>query len=330
MKIHKMGWLCRPIYVIVKSVYQYKEGKTMLKPLKRIAAVHDISGAGKCSLTVALPIISASGVECACLPTALLSTHTGEFENFTFRDLSDELLPIARRWHAEGLCFDGIYSGYLASPEQAELLKQVINELANEETIIICDPVMADHGSYYSGFDERMTRAFRELCSVADVITPNITEAALLTGLQYKQPVHERAYIEELLNALAELGPRVVALTGVHLTETALGTAVLDRETGKTHFSMRPARDGVFYGTGDIFASAFAALVVRGARLADACETATALVSESIERTVQRGTPRRLGVDFEGALANYLRTTDKMDFDEAAIKPKAIKDKARI
>lgn len=157
-----------------------------LPPLKRIAAIHDLSGLGKCSLTVALPVISATGVECACIPTAVLSTHTGEFTGWTFRDLSDDMLPIARHWQREGVRIDGIYSGYLASPEQAELLAQTIDCIAAPDTLVIVDPVMADNGIYYSQIDERMCAAFRRLLSRADVITPNITEAALLAGLPYE------------------------------------------------------------------------------------------------------------------------------------------------
>lgn len=286
----------------------------MLEPLKRIAAIHDLSGVGKCSLTVALPVISASGVECACLPTALLSTHTGEFSSFTFKDLSDELLPIADRWRAEGITFDGIYSGYLASPEQEKLLEQVIDRLGGERTLILCDPVMADNGSYYSGFDDSMADAFRNLFSRAHVITPNITEAAFLTGIPYCGHLHSRDYISELLYGLSGLGPRITALTGVRLTEEEVGTAVFDAVTGEIHYSMRPARAGVFYGTGDIFASAFAALIVRGAGLKAACEAATGLVSRSIDRSVLRRTPRRLGVDFEGALGEYIKGLEKINF----------------
>ena len=154
-----------------------------LPPLKRIAAIHDLSGLGKCSLTVALPVISATGVECACIPTAVLSTHTGEFTGWTFRDLSDDMLPIARHWQRIGARIDGVYSGYLASPEQVGLLAQTLDCIAAPDTLVVIDPVMADNGSYYSKIDDRMCAAFRRLLSRADVITPNVTEAALLAGL---------------------------------------------------------------------------------------------------------------------------------------------------
>jgi len=275
--------------------------------LIRIAAIHDLSGVGKCSLTVALPVISASGVECACLPTALLSTHTGGFQNFTFKDLSDELLPIAQHWIAEGLSFDGIYSGYLASAKQAQLLEAVISLLASEKTKIIIDPVMADNGEYYSNLGPDMCAAFRRLCGSAHIITPNITEAALLTGLEYREGPHEKAYIQSLTDALSKLCSGIVVVTGVRPDSSSIGVYAINTATGEDCFSCAPASEGVFCGTGDIFASAFAALTLRGASLKEAVETATALVSESIGRTVVRATPRRNGVDFENALPNYIK-----------------------
>lgn len=275
--------------------------------LIRIAAIHDISGVGKCSITVALPVISASGVECACLPTALLSSHTGGFQNFTFKDLSDELLPIARHWKAENLSFEGIYSGYLASAKQAELLEAVIDLLATEKTRIIIDPVMADNGEYYANLGPDMCAAFRRLCGRAHIITPNITEAALLTGLEYREGPHEKAYIRSLSEALAALCGGIVVVTGVRPDSTSIGVYAINTVTGEDCFSYAPASEGVFCGTGDIFASAFAALTLRGASLKDAVETATSLVSESISRTVARATPRRNGVDFENALPKYIK-----------------------
>lgn len=279
---------------------------------KRIAAVHDLSGLGKCSLTVALPVISASGVECACLPTALLSTHTGEFRGYTFKDLSDQLLPIAEHWKREGLEFDGIYSGYLACAEQEETLEQVIELLSGTDTRLITDPVMADNGAYYSNHGDEMCRAFRRLCKRADIITPNITEAALLTGMPYMSGVHSPEYIDRLLCALSELCGGIVAVTGVCTGENRVGVIAVDSKSGQRFLSERAAQPGVFYGTGDIFASAFSALLVRGAGLRNAVETAVSLVADSIERSVKRDTPRRCGVDFEGALPAYIQTVEAL------------------
>lgn len=187
--------------------------ENVLPKLKRIAAVHDISGFGKCSLTVALPVVSATGVECACMPTALFSTHTGEFTGWTFRDLTDQMLPMARHWHSIGMPFDGIYSGYLASPAQVELLGRVIDELAGPETLIVCDPAMADNGRYYAGLGDGLRDAFRALFARAHVVTPNITEAALLTGEEYRPAPHDAEYVDKLFCGLERLGPKVAAIT---------------------------------------------------------------------------------------------------------------------
>lgn len=283
-----------------------------LPPLKRIAAIHDLSGLGKCSLTVALPVISATGVECACIPTAVLSTHTGKFTGWTFRDLSDDMLSIARHWKREGARVDGVYSGYLASPEQAALLGQVLDLLAGEGTLVVIDPVMADNGSYYSKIDDRMCSAFRGLIARADVVTPNVTEAALLAGMAYEAGTHESAYLQALFDTLGALGPGVVTITGVRPEPGIIGNVACDCRTGAMYSSMRPAHPGVFYGTGDVFAAALAALLVRGAPLPQALETATALTDDSICRSLLHDTPRHFGVDFEGALPQYIGRVEKI------------------
>ena len=279
---------------------------SLLPPLKRIAAVHDLSGLGKCSLTVALPVISATGVECACIPTALLSTHTGEFTGWTLKDLSEQMLPIARHWKSTGARFDGIYTGYLADPSQANTVEQVLDLLSGDDTLVVVDPVMADNGSYYSNMGEDMCAAFRHLIRRADVITPNITEAALLAGIPYTPDGHDEAFLRGLFAALSELGPRQIVVTGVRAGDR-IGNAAYDVATGKTHLCLRPSHPGLFYGTGDIFASSLAALLVRGASLFQAVDTATLLTDDSIARSLHHDTPRRFGVDFEGALPAYVR-----------------------
>jgi pyridoxine kinase len=283
-----------------------------MEKLKRIAAIHDISCLGKCSLTVALPVISASGVECAVIPTALLSTHTGEFSGYSFRDLSGDMLPVAEHWSSEKIEFDGIYSGYLASAQQEQTLEQIIDLLATEKTKIIVDPVMADNGEYYSGHGEDMCVAFRRLCSRADIITPNVTEAALLTGIEYRHGPHPAEYIDALIEGLKKYCRGVIAITGVRPDAENVGVAALDTATGAGCVATRPVAPGIFYGTGDIFASAFSALIVRGADLNAATDTALSLVGESIDLTVKRGRPRRFGVDFEFAMINYVNRVDKL------------------
>lgn len=273
--------------------------------LKRIAAVHDLSGLGKCSLTVALPVISATGVECACIPTALLSTHTGEFTGWTLRDLTEEMVPIARHWKSTGARFDGVYTGYLANPAQAHTLEEVVDLISGPETMLVVDPVMADNGSYYSNMGDDMCTAFRHLIRRADVITPNITEAALLTGTDYTPDGHDEEYLSRMFHMLSDLGPRMIAITGIR-AGGMIGNVAYDAETGESFRALRPMHDGLFYGTGDLFASSLAALLVRGASLRSALEIATALTDDSIALSLQLDTPRRFGVNFESALPAYI------------------------
>lgn len=278
-----------------------------LAKLPRMAAIHDISGFGKCSLTVALPIISAAGVECSCIPTALLSTHTGVFTDWTFHDLSDNIVPIAEHWNKLGIKFDGIYSGYLASEAQGDLLMQAIRLLADENTMVIVDPAMADNGRYYANLDSRMNECFKKLIMNADVITPNITEACFLTDTEYSAPPYSREFIDGLLERLSVLGPKIVAITGVRTEDGKVGIFARDNETGKCCEAVSEAIEGVFHGSGDVFASAFSALLVRGYETENALNIAEELVMKSIERTAMRGTPTHYGLDFEGVLPEFIR-----------------------
>ena len=280
--------------------------------LPRMAAIHDISGLGKCSLTVALPIVSASGVECCCIPTALLSTHTGCFTDWTFRDLSDDILPIAEHWSKqEDIKFDAIYSGYLASEKQGELIEKCIDCLKGENTLVIVDPAMADNGRYYANLDEKMAACFRRLISKADVITPNITEACFITETEYNPTTHSDEFVNSLIEKLSALGPRIVAITGVCPDESHVGIVAKDNATGKTCRYMNKAREGMFHGSGDVFASSFAALLTRGADIETALRIAESFVSDCVERTEKHNVPRHYGLDFESALPQYIKNIEK-------------------
>ena len=274
-----------------------------------MAAIHDLSGFGKCSLTVALPIISATGVECCCIPTALLSTHTGGFTGWTFTDLSGDIVPIAEHWNALNVGFDAIYSGYLASEAQGKLLERAIGLLRGDDTLVIVDPAMADNGKYYANLDGRMAACFRKLIKKADIITPNVTEACFLTDTEYRPGPHSMDFITALIDKLSALGPKFVAVTGVSLERGSVGIIARDNRSGKV---MNKALEGTFHGSGDVFASSFAALLTRGARLEDALSAAEDFVNAAIERTAQRGTPRQYGLDFEGVLPEYVRKTEEL------------------
>lgn len=277
-----------------------------MEPLKRIAAINDISGLGKCSLTVALPVISATGVECSVIPTALLSTHTGVFSGWTLDDLSDQILPIAHHWHDIHAHFDGIFTGYLANPAQGELIRETIELLRTEDTKVIVDPAMADNGKYYSNLDEGMTQCFRDLFQHADIVTPNFTEACFLAGKDYVKGPVSVSYVEEIMDRILELGPSTVVVTSVSLDENNIGMLSKEKGSSEVYQAMAHELTGMFHGAGDVFASAFSALLIRGADLSDATEIAMRFTSDSISRTAERGTPRHYGLDFESALPEYI------------------------
>ncbi len=180
--------------------------------MKRILTIQDISCVGKCSLTVALPIISAIGVETAILPTAVLSTHT-MFKNFTCKDLDDQILPIARHWKEQGITFDAFYTGYLASAQQISKVISLIDDLKQEENLIIVDPAMADNGKLYPAFDGGFPAEMAKLCSRADIILPNITEACLMTDTPYREK-YDEAFAKNTVEKLAAQGAEIVVLTG--------------------------------------------------------------------------------------------------------------------
>jgi pyridoxine kinase len=288
---------------------------------KRALAIHDISGFGRCSLTVALPVLSAAGIECSVIPTAVLSTHTGGFSGYTYRDLTTDVLPIAQHWHRLGLTFDAIYTGYLGSFEQIELVKQVIELLRGDNTLVVVDPVMADAGKLYATFPEDFPQGMRSLCEVADVLVPNLTEAALLLGrspdaerLGTGECVHRPSELAELLRALTgELGAAAVVLTGVSLSSGQVGAATYDAGAGTESYASAPRVGGMYHGTGDVFSSALVAGLVEGLPLAAANEVAVKFTVEAIQRSYEAHTDNRYGVNFEEGLAGLRQRITTMN-----------------
>ncbi|MDR1131057.1 MAG: pyridoxamine kinase [Oscillospiraceae bacterium] len=270
---------------------------------KRIAAIHDISCFGKCSLTVALPIISAMGIEVSAIPTAVLSTHTGGIGGFTYRDLTNDILPIVRHWKTLDLSFDGIYTGFLGSLEQIDIIAEVFDLLRGEKSRIVVDPVMADNGSLYAIFPDSFPKAMRRLCEKADLIVPNMTEAALLLGESYIEGPYTPDYIAGLLRRLAGLGPRQVVLTGVFFDHEQLGAASYDADTDSVEHVFAGRIAGYFHGTGDVFASVVTGAMANGAALREAVRLAVDFTVAGIARTKQAGTDIRFGVNFEAGLS---------------------------
>ncbi|MBP3742221.1 MAG: pyridoxamine kinase [Treponema sp.] len=269
--------------------------------MKRIITVQDISCLGKCSLTVALPVISAMGVETCVIPTAVLSTHTA-FKGFTFRDLTSDIIPISEHWKKEAFHFDAIYTGYLGSFEQLELMKKLFDDFATNDTRIIVDPCMADNGKLYTGFTQDYAFAMAELCSKADVIVPNMTEACCMLGIEYKSSDYNQEYVEDILRRLASLGSKKVVLKGVQFDEKKIGIAMYDSLSEKTEWYFHKRMSQSFHGTGDIFASVLTGALVKGFELKEACRLAADFVVESISKTLEHGDYNWYGVDFESAI----------------------------
>ncbi len=268
--------------------------------MKRIVTVQDISAVGKCSLTVALPVISAFGVECAVMPTAVLSTHT-QFSGFTFHDLTGEMEPIYRHWKQEGLTFDAIYTGYLGSFEQIRLVEEMYEALNDGKTELIVDPAMADHGKLYYGFTPEFALRMGELCGKADLILPNLTEAYFMLGEEYRED-YDQGVIRDLLRRLCALGAKRAALTGVSYEKGKVGVECYDSTTGKFFTYFNEHLPVAFHGTGDIFASAVVGGRNAGMNFEEALTVAVDFTLECIRVTMADPHHNTYGVNFEEAL----------------------------
>lgn len=272
---------------------------------KRVVAIHDISCFGRCSLTVALPVLSAAGIETSIIPTAVLSTHTGGFKGFTYRDLTEDILPIANHWKTLELGFNAIYTGYLGSFEQLDIIAKVFDLYDKEDTLKFVDPVMADHGKLYSTFSPDFPKGMAKLCAKADVIVPNMTEAALMLEEKYMDGPYTKEYIEQLLVKLGELGPERVVLTGVYFDESKIGAATYDKKTGDINYIFHDKIPGSYHGTGDVFGSYLLGALLNGFDLNQSTEIAVKFTTEAILRTYEAKTDNRFGVNFEYSLADF-------------------------
>ena len=264
--------------------------------MKRLLTIQDISCGGQCSTTVALPLVSACGVECAILPSAVLSNHTGGFKSWTFADLTPELANVERKWIELGITFDAFYTGYVCE-SQIDPILSIMASCANDGALRIVDPAMADNGRLYAGFADDFPSKMARLCNGADYILPNLTEAALLVGDAPKLEGYTHEEIERLIEKLHGIGAKNVILTGVSFDPGLLGTAVSDGKSVKYDFNPRLARTS--HGTGDVFASVFAGAVMRGLSALDASALAADVVCASIEATDDS---HWYGVAFEKAI----------------------------
>lgn len=272
--------------------------------MKRILTIQDISCVGKCSLTVALPIISACGVEAAVLPTAVLSNHTA-FKGFTFRDLTDDMLPIADKWQEENITFDAIYTGYLGSIKQIDVVADIFSRFKTDKNLLIVDPAMADNGKLYTGFDGAFAKEMAKLCGKADIVVPNLTEVAFMLDIPFVTEYDEE-YIKNTLKKLTALGAKTAIITGVTFDGKTLGEYGYDSVNDKYFHYFREYLPVAFHGTGDIFASALCGAAARGKSIEDSAKIAVDYTVESIIKTMENKEHNWYGVDFEAAFPRLL------------------------
>ena len=270
---------------------------------KKILTIQDISCVGQCSLTVALPILSACGMETAILPSAVLSTHTAGFTGFTCRDLTDDMPAIAAHWKKENIQFDAIYTGYLGSTKQVDYVESIISNLLKKGAPIIVDPAMADNGKLYPAFDAEYVEAMKRLCFAADMILPNITEACYLTGMEYKEN-YDQKYIEDLLGRLSASGAKTIILTGVSYRADKTGVVVYENHT-YSYYEHRKIAKGC-HGTGDVYASAFVGALLNGKSTFDAARIAADYTVSCIDYT-QGDADHWYGVKFEPLLGELIQ-----------------------
>ncbi|MBO5380176.1 MAG: pyridoxamine kinase [Clostridia bacterium] len=266
--------------------------------MKRIVTVQDISCFGKCSITVALPLVSAMGVECAIIPTSILSTHTGGFKNFTFTDLNEDIPKIAKHWQEYDIKFDSIYTGYLGNEKQINYVIDFISKFRGENTLVFVDPAMADKGKLYAGFDKEFPSHMARLCQIADIIVPNITEASFLLDIPYTEEYDEE-YIKDVCKRLCALGAKKVILTGIHFGNETQGAYFYDSESGKTYYYCRETIDAAFHGTGDTFSSVLCAALTKGYTYENAIKIAVDFTVLCIEKTLPDRINHSYGTKFE-------------------------------
>ena len=274
----------------------------------RLLTIQDISCVGQCSLTVALPVVSACGIETAILPSSVLSNHTAQgFSGWTFHDLTDDMPKILERWLKENISFSAFYTGYV-SPSQIPYILEIIEKTGRENALRIVDPVMADNGKMYAGFDDDFPQEMKKLCVGADVILPNLTEASFLLGVPYVGNNYDKAYIENMLKSLHALGAKNVVLTGVSFDEKKLGVASYDGKSVEYYFTEK--LNVSMHGTGDAYASAFTGALLRGKNLNEAAAIGADFVVESIKKTID-DKDHWYGVKFEKALPYLIERLEK-------------------
>lgn len=262
-------------------------------------------------MTVALPIISAAGIETSILPSAILSTHTAApFGKFTFRDLTQDLPSINAHWNSINIKFDAIYTGYIGSKEQIQYIIDIIDSTLKDNAPFICDPAMGDNGNLYVGFDRDFANHMAKLCAKADIILPNLTEAAYLLNEEY-MPKYDKSYVEGIVRRLAKLGPRIVIITGVSFDDSSVGVCIYDKNNDNTTYYLHEKIGQSFHGTGDVFSSSFVGAYLNGMNEFEAAKIAADFTKQSVTLTIEDKNEHWYGVEFEQLLPKYIKMLGK-------------------
>ncbi len=270
------------------------------------ACVNDLSGIGRASLTVALPVLSVMGVQCCPLPTAILSAQTG-YTHYSFVDFTPHMRSYFENWQKEKMPFDALYSGFLGSAEQIEIVRDMARAMPKDAFVLV-DPVMADNGRVYATYTEDMCRGMRALVRIADIVTPNITEACLLTDTPYRGESLDRDMAKQLCQGVAALGPKTVVLTGVRTSADTIGTYLYEAQTASFTLVEKPLSTGRYPGTGDLFASVLCGALLRGDCVKAAVDLAAGFVAHTTSYTHEMGADPKHGVLFEHCLKELVIT----------------------
>ncbi len=278
---------------------------------KTVAAIHDISGMGKCSLTAAIPVLSAAGVSVSVLPTAVLSTQTGGLNEYTYRDLTGDMRPVMAHWNKIGVKFDSVYSGFLGSAAQIDIVCDFLKDFRHNNTLFLCDPAMADNGRLYDTFNDSFVQKMKSLCINADIIVPNFTEAAFLLDMDYSPPPYTKEYTDDLIRSLADkFGSKFVVLTGVDFDGKYVGAGAYDAENDMITYALSERIEGMFHSTGDLFASSLLGAILNGYTVNEACKKALDFTVNAIKETVKIGGDSRFGLAFERCLPMYMKSLE--------------------
>lgn len=270
-----------------------------MKNVPKVAAIHDMSGIGRCSMTVIMPVMSALGCQVCPLPTALLSNHS-EYKFFYFFDFTDCMEEYYSYWEKNNAVFDCLYSGFIGSEKQINIMIEIINKMKkNNNPLIVVDPVMGDHGEIYKTYTDEMVKKMGCLVNKADIITPNLTEAGILLGERYKGESISIELLKRYLNELCRMGPRIALITGITTDEGEHINACFNRETNEYWKVPFDYVDTRYPGTGDLFTSLFTGYLLNGKKLPEAMEHASVFVSKAVRITYEEKTPSSEGVIFE-------------------------------